>query len=176
MTTTTRIVLSLLVATLSVAEVWSFTRPMQLPPPPSSSRSRAASFRNTARTTVPAQPPLHLFDKLFEEEGPLGKGIGVGKIQVALLAQDRGPDSVFGMLESSARWIAGDDEAGSLADLAHDVCITLIRKEDSWMGACSDFKWFSANDYGKAESQFNDWANAEATKFEKVWAFSFAFW
>ena len=105
---------------------------------------------------------------MFEEEGPLGKGITVGKISVALISEDRGKDSIFGLLEDNARWIAGDDDAGSLADLAHDVCMSLIRKKDSWTAAYSDSEWFSANDYGKAESQFNEWANAEAAKFEKV--------
>ena len=119
------------------------------------------------RPTSSHQSALNLFDKVFEEEGPLGKGITVGKVQVALLADDRGKDSIFGLLESNARWIEGDDEASSLADLAHDVCLSLLRKRDSWTGAASTSKWFSAKDYGKAESLFNDWSNAEASKFEK---------
>lgn len=110
---------------------------------------------------------LDLFDKVFEEEGPLGKGITVGKVQVALLADDRGKDSIFGLLESNARWVEGDDEASSLADLSHEVCLSLLRKRDSWTAAASTSKWFSAKDYGKAESLFNDWSNAEAAKFEK---------
>lgn len=115
-----------------------------------------------------SQQPRYLFNKMFEEEGPLGKGITVGKVQVALMSPDRGEGSIFAMLEDNARWIEGDDEPGSLADLAHEVCLSLMRKKDSWTAACSDFRWFSANDSGKAESQFNDWANAEAAKFEKV--------
>jgi len=119
--------------------------------------------RLTTKTTA-----RFLFDKMFEEEGPLGKGITVGKISVALISEDRGKDSIFGLLEDNARWIADDDEPGSLADLAHEVCLSLLRKEASWTAACSASEWFSANDYGKAEAQFNEWANAEAAKFEKV--------
>lgn len=111
---------------------------------------------------------LHLFDKMFEEEGPLGKGITVGKISVALMSPDRGKDSIFSMLEDNARWIDDDDESTSLADLAHEVCIALLRKKDFWTAAYCQSKWFSEKDSGKAESQFNEWANAEAAKFEKV--------
>lgn len=110
---------------------------------------------------------LNLFDKMFEEEGALGKGITVGKIQVALLVDVRGKGSIFEMLEDNASWIQDDDEPGSLADLAHDVCLTLLRKKDSWTAACSTEEWYSANDYGDAEAKFNEWANTEAAKFEK---------
>lgn len=112
--------------------------------------------------------PLFLFDKIFEEEGPLGKGITVGKVSVALISDDRGPESIFALLEENARHIADDDEAASLADLAHEVCLSLLRKESSWTAASSASEWFSANDYGKAEAKFNEWANGEAAKFEKV--------
>jgi Protein of unknown function (DUF1517) len=114
------------------------------------------------------QSSLYFFDKVFEEEGPLGKGITVGKVQVALMSPDRGKGSIFKMLEDNSRWIADDSEASSLADLAHDVCLTLLRKKDIWTAACSDSKWFSAKDSGKAESLYNEWANNEAAKFEKV--------
>jgi Protein of unknown function (DUF1517) len=111
---------------------------------------------------------LYFFDKMFEEEGPLGKGITVGTVKVALMSPDRGNGSIFKMLEDNARWIADDNESSSIADLAHDVCLTLLRKKDIWTAACSDSKWFSANDAGKAESLYNEWTNIEATKFEKV--------
>jgi hypothetical protein len=118
--------------------------------------------------SVTLQTQRSMFDKMFEEEGPLGKGITVGKVQVALIAEDRGENSIFALLEDNARWVADDDEPGSLADLAHEVCMSLLRKKDSWTAACSESKWFKADDYGKAEAQFNDWANTEAAKFEKV--------
>lgn len=118
--------------------------------------------------SVASQIQQRMFDKMFEEEGPLGKGITVGKVQIALIAEDRGENSIFALLEDNARWVADDDEPGSLADLAHEVCMSLLRKKDSWTAACSESKWFKADDYGKAEAQFNDWANTEAAKFEKV--------
>lgn len=112
---------------------------------------------------------LNLFDGMFEEPGPLGKGITVGKVQVALMTSDRGENSIFGALEDNARWIEGDeDEQSSLADLAHDVCLTLLRKRDSWTAAHSESQWFSGKDAGKAEVTYNEWANKEAAKFEKV--------
>lgn len=114
------------------------------------------------------QSSLNFFDKVFEEDGPLGKGITVGKVQVALMSPDRGKGSIFKMLEDNSRWIADDNEASSLADLAHDVCLTLLRKKDIWTAASSDSKWFSSKDSGKAESLYNEWANIEAAKFEKV--------
>ncbi|GAX12542.1 hypothetical protein FisN_24Hh118 [Fistulifera solaris] len=108
---------------------------------------------------------LGLFDKLFEEEGPLGKGITVGKVQVALIASDRGKGSIFGQLEELSRESNEDQE--ELAYLARDVCLALLRRSDDWTAAHSESKWFKYDDAGKAESQFNDWANAEALKFEK---------
>jgi hypothetical protein len=131
----------------------------------------AASFAPQSRWGLAQRrqhSALHFFDKVFEEEGPLGKGITVGKVQVALMSPDRGKGSIFKMLEDNSRWIADDNEASSLADLAHDVCLTLLRKKDIWTAACSDSKWFSAKDSGKAEALYNEWANNEAAKFEKV--------
>jgi hypothetical protein len=111
---------------------------------------------------------LNLFDKFFEEEGPLGKGITVGKVQVALMSPDRGDNSIFAALQDNARWVEGDDEPASLADLAHDVCLSLLRKKDYWTAAHSESVWFSADDASKAEAKYNEWATTEAAKFEKV--------
>lgn len=102
---------------------------------------------------------------MFEEEGALGKGITVGKVQVALDCINRGPDSIFALLEKSAN--NGGSEPWELAQLTNSVCLALMRKSDEWVGACSDSKWFKWDDAGKAESLYNDWANREAAKFEK---------
>jgi hypothetical protein len=110
-----------------------------------------------------AVQPLQFFDKIFEEEGPLGKGITVGKVQIALIASERGPDSIFGGLERGAK---NDDD---LPALAHDICLALLRRSDDWTAACSEGQWFKQDDAGKGERLFNDWANKEAIKFEKVW-------
>ena len=110
---------------------------------------------------------LAFFDKVFEEEGPLGKGITVGKVQVALTSADRSPSSIYGLLERKGR--TDDDSPYGLARLTYDVCMSLLRNSDEWVAACSESQWFKENDAGKAESQFNDWANREAAKFEKVW-------
>jgi len=111
---------------------------------------------------------LSLFGKLFEEEGPLGKGITVGKVQVALMSNDRSANSITGILEKKASATGSSPSSAQLARLANEVCLALLRKSDDWTAACSDSKWFSGKDGGKAESQFNDWANREAFKFEKV--------
>lgn len=109
---------------------------------------------------------LHFFDKMFEESGPLGKGITVGKVQVAVLCNDRSSNSIFASLEKCAS-NAGSSNSQALSQLANDVCIALLRKSEDWTAACSESKWFSQNDAGGAESLFNEWANREATKFEK---------
>lgn len=108
---------------------------------------------------------LNFFSKMFEEEGVLGKGIMVGKVQIALNSPDRGPDSIFGILEREA------EDSKSLPELTNSICLALLRKKDFWIGAAGISEWFSQNDAGKAESRFNDYANKEAFKFEKVTSF-----
>lgn len=127
---------------------------------------------------------LHLFEgigKAFEDAGPLGKGITVGKVQVALAvsgAERTSSDSIFAMLEKHAR--NNDDIGGAydddynegygdsqLSKMCHEVCLALLRKSDDWISACSDSKWFKEQDMGKAESVHNLWADREACKFEK---------
>ena len=78
---------------------------------------------------------LYFFDKIFEQEGPLGKGITVGKVQVALQSADRSRSSIFGLLEQKAQSVGNSN--AELARLANDVCLSLLRKSDEWMGACS---------------------------------------
>lgn len=118
-----------------------------------------------------AKSALFFFDKLFEEEGTLGKGITVGKIQVALMTKDRSRDSIFGLLEEKSRAYGDSSSSSDLARFAYDVCMALLRRSDEWAAASSESVWFSQKDASKAESQFNDWANKEAAKFEKVCAF-----
>mmetsp|Transcript_25815 Transcript_25815/g.26255 ORF Transcript_25815/g.26255 Transcript_25815/m.26255 type:complete len:189 (+) Transcript_25815:278-844(+) len=95
----------------------------------------------------------------------LGKGITVGKVQVALRSSDRSDGSIFGLLEGHAALDSNDNE--DLSRMANGVCLDLMRKSDDWVSACSTSKWFSEKDAGKAESYYNELANAEATKFEK---------
>ena len=108
---------------------------------------------------------LNFFDKVFEEEGTLGKGITVGKVSVALISSDRGSSSIFGMLERAAR--DSGDSPRELAALTNEVCLSLLRKSDDWIGACSKSQWFGQKDAGKAESYCNDLSNGEAVKYEK---------
>lgn len=129
---------------------------------------------------------LHLFeglglDKAFEDAGPLGKGITVGKIQVALAvsgAERTASDSIFAVLEKHAR---NNDAVGSsydddykdgygdsqLSKMCHEICLSLLRTSDNWISACSDSEWFKEQDMTKAESVYNLWADREACKFEK---------
>lgn len=115
-----------------------------------------------------ASSNLGMFDKFFEESGPLGKGITVGKVQVALFCKERSQNSIFGFLEQSTKSLSSSASSAILARLANEVCLHLLRKSDDWTAACSESKWFSQNDSSKAESYFNDLANREAVKFEKV--------
>mmetsp|Transcript_3362 Transcript_3362/g.4490 ORF Transcript_3362/g.4490 Transcript_3362/m.4490 type:complete len:240 (+) Transcript_3362:41-760(+) len=127
-----------------------------------------AAFSRLGQPTTfrrPTKTSLNLFDKVFEESGPLGKGVTVGKIQVALACSDRGPDSIVGILERKAD-SAGDTQY-QLARLCNDVCLSLLRKSSDWTAAASESDWFSWNDAGKAESLYNTWANREAAKYEK---------
>ena len=130
--------------------------------PASTKRYHSALPNPLQQQTQFQNKKLYLFDKLFEEEGILGKGVTVGKVQVALTSPDRGPDSIFGILEREAN----NDK--SLPELTHAIALALLRKSDDWVGAAGTSDWFSQNDAGKAESRFNDLANAEAAKFEKV--------
>ena len=70
--------------------------------------------------------PLNLFDKIFEEEGMLGKGITVGKVQVALISPDRSDTSIFALLEDHATNTGNEPQ--ELARMANDVCLDLMRK------------------------------------------------
>jgi hypothetical protein len=121
---------------------------------------------STTTTTTATTTQLYLFDKIFEEEGVLGKGVTVGKISVALRSAERSDSSIFGLLESHASDESDANE--DLARMANNVCLDLMRKSDDWVAACSTSKWFSSKDAGKAESYYNDLANSEAVKFEKV--------
>ena len=111
-------------------------------------------------------------DKVFEEEGPLGKGITVGKVQVAINvpgSERTSKDSIFAKLAQHAR--AEDTSSGydddyedgygdsKLSKMCHDVCLTLLRQSDSWTAACSESEWFKLADAGKAESLYNQWAD-----------------
>lgn len=141
-----------------------------------SSTTENVSFRSTSRESLSSSrrhgrpssvTRTFLFDKMFEEEGLLGKGITVGKVQVALNAKDRtSRNSIFTLLESHA---ADDSDANEdLARMANDVCLALIRRSDDWVAACSTSRWFNSKDAGKAERYYNELSNTEAAKFEKV--------
>jgi len=106
-----------------------------------------------------------LFDKLFEEEGMLGKGITVGKVQVCLRSPDRSANSIFGLLEDHADLDSDANE--DLSRMANDVCLDLMRKSDDWVSACSIGQWFSGKDASKAENYYNRLSNDIATRFEK---------
>ncbi len=124
--------------------------------------SFAPSFRHATVATTPSTTSLNFFDKMFEEEGPLGKGITVGKVQVGLSVFDR---KLIDILEEESDSYGSEPE--ELSQLCNAVCLHLLRRQDDWISACSESQWFSQKDAGKAESLFNDWSNEEATKFEK---------
>lgn len=94
----------------------------------------------------PLSSKVNLFDKVFEDEGPLGKGITVGKVQIALLADDHSSNSIFGMLERKAK--ADGDTPYALARMCYDVCMSLLRKEDDWISASSTSQWFKGGEAG----------------------------
>eukprot|EP00586_Coscinodiscus_wailesii_P011940 CAMPEP_0172495066 /NCGR_PEP_ID=MMETSP1066-20121228/63143_1 /TAXON_ID=671091 /ORGANISM="Coscinodiscus wailesii, Strain CCMP2513" /LENGTH=272 /DNA_ID=CAMNT_0013266513 /DNA_START=87 /DNA_END=905 /DNA_ORIENTATION=+ len=130
-----------------------------------SANGRILTITNKNKLSINSPTKLQFFEKVFEEDGPLGKGITVGKVQVALQARDRSSSSIFQILEKASD--SGDGSNYALASLAQEVCLSLLRRKDEWVGACSQSKWFGGDDSGKAESFFNDLANKEAAKFEK---------
>lgn len=83
-----------------------------------------------------------------------------------MTSKNRSDRSIFGLLEDHASLDSDSNE--DLSRMANDVCLDLMRKEDDWVAACSTGKWFSEKDGGKAESYYNELANNEAAKFEKV--------
>jgi hypothetical protein len=130
---------------------------------PTTTTNNAFFGKSHQQTNRPSQSRLQFFDKMFEESGPLGKGITAGKVQVALISSDR---AIFKLLEQKAG--SPGNTSAQLAKLANEVCLALLRKSDDWVGACSESKWFSEKDSGKAEGKYNEWSNKEASKFEKV--------
>ena len=146
----------------------------------------AASIDSGSTTTT----RLHFFerlDKAFEDDGPLGRGITVGKVQVALNVDgieraSGGENSIFAVLEKHGRDDGSDDDedyddddddldAGGgdskLSKMCHEVCLALLRRSDDWISACSDRRWYKEQDMTKAESTYNLWADREACKFER---------
>jgi hypothetical protein len=148
--------------------------------PPPASRIRAiAPPSPMIRSKLPSRPEVdhwrppfsrrsltrvRMFNKLFEEKGPLGKGITVGKVQVAVATDPS--NSITRTLERVSKFPTGTPS--QLARIANEVCVTLLRNSASWVSSCSSSAWYSASDAPKAESQFNLLSNKEAAKFEKV--------
>jgi len=120
----------------------------------------APSLKNPRTST--SSTSHHMFGKMFEEEGPLGKGITVGKIQVGFSCTDR---SLIEILEKESNSYGSEPE--ELSQLCNSVCLTLLRRQDDWISAGSESQWFSGNDAGKAERLYNDFTTQEAAKFEK---------
>ena len=130
--------------------------------------SSPLSTRGATSTTT----NLRLFDKVFEESGPLGKGITVGKVSVSIAAS--GPertsrDSIFALLEEQSRATRplSSHNDSCISRSCHQTCMALLRKSDDWLSACSESEWFRADDYGKAERWYNKWADGEGSKFER---------
>jgi uncharacterized membrane protein len=111
--------------------------------------------------------PLENMGDPFEEAGPLGKGMTVCKLQVALEAPDRKGFSILGQINNKVERTNTNSPAG-LASLVSEVCLALLRKSDDWVSACSSTTTFQGRSApGQAESLFNKMATAELSKFEK---------
>jgi uncharacterized membrane protein len=159
-----------LIAVVSTAH--GFVAVVVDPPSPRNTSHRRYIQQNSQSTLMAGATAttskLFMFDKLFEEEGALGKGITVGKVQVALRCSNsdrKSSTSILRLLESHAS--SGSNENEDLSRMANDVCVDLIRKADDWVAASSSYKWYSSKDATKAEQYYNDLSNTEASKFEK---------
>jgi len=122
----------------------------------------APTLKNARTSTSTSSASLHMFGKMFEEEGPLGKGITVGKFQVGFSCLDR---SLIEILEKESNSYGSEPE--ELSKLCNSVCLTMLRRQEDWISAGSESQWFSQKDSGKAERLYNDYTTQEAAKFEK---------
>jgi len=105
---------------------------------------------------------LSLFGDMFEEAGPLGKGITVGQVSVCV----RNGHLMISKLNTIANRNSGTTPT-ALSKLASETSLALLRSSDDWISACGKKAKFSSRDTGKAESDFNMMVTKLASKYEK---------
>lgn len=116
---------------------------------------------------------MGLLDTVFggagaeDDYSPLGRGVSVVKVQVALACRDRSATSIVSQISSIAER-TDTESARGLASLVSDTCLALLRCRDDWIAAASTTETFRGKDGpDKAETAFNRAVTAELAKFEK---------
>ncbi|GMI09229.1 hypothetical protein TrLO_g2028 [Triparma laevis f. longispina] len=112
------------------------------------------------------QTRQNLFGDMFEQAGPLGKGITVAQVSVCVSSP-----SVLSTLNRIASANGGMTPT-ALSRLASETCLSLLRLEDSWVSASSRSSHFATSQAGKAESSYNNLSTKLASKYEKEYPIS----
>lgn len=111
-----------------------------------------------------------ILDGIFGGDEPqtaLGKGVTVVRLQVALEAKDRGSSSILQDLAVKANAAVTSSSRG-LARLVSETCLSLLRRSDDWVAACSEVKTFrGGSGPDEAEIFFNRMVTKEVAKFDK---------
>ncbi|CAM9589465.1 unnamed protein product, partial [Phaeothamnion confervicola] len=102
-----------------------------------------------------------------DSDSALGSGTSVVKLQVALNIPDRGSgDSVLEQL----RDLAGRADSSSgrgLSTAVSEAALALVRRQNDWLSAASDFDHFGRGSSDGAERAFNRFAITERSKVER---------
>lgn len=104
---------------------------------------------------------------LDEAASPLGKGVSVVQVSVALNVPRRdSPSSILTYLNRLSRTASTDSRVG-ISNLVSQVALELIRQKPYIFAANTEYKHFRDNDEKKATRYFNNVAVAERGKFER---------
>uniref|UniRef100_A0A7S3Q2C8 Uncharacterized protein n=1 Tax=Chaetoceros debilis TaxID=122233 RepID=A0A7S3Q2C8_9STRA len=107
------------------------------------------------------------FSRSLDEASPLGKGVSVVQVSVALNVPRRdSPSSILTYLDQLSRTASTDSRVG-ISNLVSQVALELIRQKPYIFAANTEYKHFRDNDEKKATRYFNNVAVEERGKFER---------
>ncbi len=107
---------------------------------------------------------LNLFpglEKTLEPSGPLGKGLTVGQVTIALSSP-----SLIPTLNTIAT-ANGGNSPGQLSGLISGVSLALLKREIDWISGASSSEWFSTKNGARAEADFNRRCNELESKYDR---------
>lgn len=107
------------------------------------------------------------FSRSLDEASPLGKGVSVVQVSVALNVPRRdSPSSILTYLDQLSRTASTDSRVG-ISNLVSQVALELMRQKPYIFAANTEYKHFRDNDEKKATRYFNNVAVEERGKFER---------
>lgn len=107
------------------------------------------------------------FSRSLDEASPLGSGVSVVQVSVALNVPRRdSPSSILTYLERLSRTASTDSRVG-ISNLVSQVALELIRQKPYIFAANTEYKHFRDNDEKKATRYFNNISVQERGKFER---------